>query len=125
MKQFILSIYTKIVCSILVGYHMSNLNVVSDLYVHDCSLCKTRCDGVSKGDYQFKSDAKFSEEYEDMIKQLLIKRTGKVIKKSVQEGYPDLGIYSEDGETLIGLVEVKVQRRTFMAVKRILQWGNL
>lgn len=79
---------------------------------HDCNNCRY-CDSSSKNNYQFKDDASFSEHFEQEI-------IAKIpdSKKSTGPGYPDI----DCGQFFI---EVKVQRRTFMSIKKFLPDADL
>lgn len=93
-------------------------------YVFDCLICKTKCDGVSKGAYIFENDTAFSSKFEDELIVLINNKTNKVAKKTQDAGYPDIGVYDKSN-SLLCYIEVKAQQRTFMAVERILPQGNL
>ena len=85
------------------------------MYKFDCAKCPNKCDGKSKGNYDFESDVEFSEGYErSLIKD--IKARGFWAKKTQKKQYPDIEIYDREGGKLIGWLEVKAQRRTFMNV---------
>ena len=92
-------------------------------YIYDCTQCQTPCDGVSLGVYNFASDVEFSEHYENLLIDA-IKQNGLWAQKTQRDGYPDVEIYSPEGK-LLRYVEVKVQRRAFMAVGRLLPQGDL
>jgi len=93
-------------------------------FIFDCSACHTRCDGVSKGFYIFNNDVLFSERFEKMLIGR-INKTGKyAAAKSREPGYPDLEIRDLTGKRYCFL-EVKVQQRTFMHVKKYLPQSNL
>ncbi|WP_207492559.1 hypothetical protein [Aridibaculum aurantiacum] len=93
-------------------------------FVYDCQQCHTRCDGISKGVYNFQHDVSFSEGFEQMIIER-INRSGKYhAAKSLAPGYPDVEISSIDGQVQRYL-EVKVQKRTFMQVKKYLPASDL
>jgi hypothetical protein len=96
---------------------------VTSIYQHDCEICQTRCDGVSKGSYIFFHDVDVSELIEEKIIKSLNNRQIKAIKTTV-DGNPDIEILRENGIILFFL-EIKVQRRTFMAVKRLLPHSDL
>ncbi len=36
-------------------------------YIYDCDKCFSKCDGVSKGNYNFKNDVEQSEYFEKML----------------------------------------------------------
>lgn len=93
-------------------------------FVFDCSKCHTRCDGVSKSSYIFNNDVIFSERFEEMLIKR-INKPGKYSAEKTQEpGYPDLKLQDQD-KNLYCYVEVKVQQRTFMQVKKYLPHSNL
>lgn len=93
-------------------------------YNFECANCKKRCDGKSKNEYFFESDAEYSEMFEkEIINKINSKKFFKAIKTS-REGYPDIEIY-DSGNCLIKYIEVKVQRRTFMSVKKCLPNSDL
>ena len=85
-------------------------------YIRDCSKCKTRCDGKSKGVYDFNSDVEFSEEHENRLIEQINKIDGFCARKCEKSGYPDVEILCEESGKIF-YIEVKVQRRTFMSVK--------
>lgn len=95
-------------------------------YVYDCSTCPTPCDGKSKLKYDFENDVAFSEGYEERITRYYNEFTAYFCQKTTQKGYPDLEIYpTKKKEKLITLIEVKIQSRVFMSVKRLLPKANL
>lgn len=97
---------------------------ISD-FVYDCQTCPTRCDGKSKMNYQFFSDVALSEHYENRIIRWYNDYHEEIIaQKTQQAGYPDIEILNPYHE-LIGLVEVKIQARTFMSVQKRLPLSNL
>ena len=93
-------------------------------YRFDCSSCETRCDGVSKMVYNFKNDVAFSEHYEQLLIERVIEK-GYFATKTNKDKYPDVEIYDRENGNLLCYVEVKVQRRSFMSVKKILPYGDL
>lgn len=93
-------------------------------YRFDCSSCETRCDGTSKGVYNFNSDAEFSEHYEKLLIER-IKEEGYFAKKTDKDKYPDVEVFDEEGGELLCYIEVKVQRRTFMKVQKYLPDADL
>lgn len=93
-------------------------------YLFDCVNCSTRCDGVSKGVYNFMSDVEYSENKENQIIDLINTYDGFRAKKCELEGYPDIEVYHYPSNRHF-YVEIKAQRRTFMSVKRILPDGGL
>ena len=95
--------------------------------VFDCQSCPTRCDGKSKGVYDFEKDVQFSETIEVEI----IRKTNNTYPnlfafKTKRNGYPDIEIISKSSvEKPIAFLEIKVQSRTFMAVENFLPNSNL
>lgn len=92
-------------------------------FIHDCQTCKTRCDGVSKGVYIFENDVEASEVVEKRMISYLMRNNFQA-RKSIDEGYPDIEVFDESGNTIF-FIEIKFQRRTFMSVKRKLPESNL
>ncbi len=95
-------------------------------YVFNCKVCPTRCDGVSKMTYQFEDDVKFSERYENQLIDYINETTPFSARKTTEKGYPDIEV-SEVSEESGGkfYIEIKVQRRTFMSVEKILPESEL
>lgn len=93
-------------------------------FVFDCDTCPTRCDGVSKSNYQFQSDADFSEQHEKKIIEIINTKSEYNAQKTSEPGYPDIEIRNKrTGE--ISYLEIKVQQRTFMSVKKFLPMSGL
>lgn len=89
-------------------------------FVYDCTVCHTHCDGISKAVYRFENDTAFSERFEQMIiDKIKAVKNFAAAAKCTEPGYPDIVVRNEDG-TIRHYVEVKVQQRTFMLVKKIL-----
>jgi hypothetical protein len=97
---------------------------ITNPYLKDCNSCKTRCDGKSKGIYNFKNDVEFAEEQENLIINKINKNPNYFARKTTESGYPDIEIFNKDN-VLINYLEIKAQRRTFMSVERILPKANL
>jgi len=93
-------------------------------FVFDCITCPTRCDGKSKGNYQFEDDVTFAELQEELIINSINEDARYTAQKCVLSGYPDVEILNIEGR-LINYLEVKAQRRTFMSVERILPKSGL
>lgn len=93
-------------------------------FVFDCVSCPTRCDGLSKNNYQFEQDAVFSEYYEQKIIDYINSKAVYTAIKSTATSYPDVQITNHEKQT-VSYLEVKVQQRTFMAVKKILPNSGL
>ncbi len=93
-------------------------------FVFDCEVCHTRCDGISKGVYNFENDSSFSEQYEKLIIDR-INQSGKYeASKTIDSGYPDIVVHNLNGK-IHNYVEVKVQQRTFMKVQSALPTSSL
>ncbi|MGI8634113.1 MAG: hypothetical protein ACR2KZ_01790 [Segetibacter sp.] len=92
--------------------------------IFDCSLCYTRCDGVSKGVYIFNNDVSFSEHYENLIIDRINSYEKYQSNKCAEEGFPDIEIKDLQGN-LYRYLEVKVQQRTFMNVAKYLPESQL
>jgi len=90
----------------------------------DCAVCHTRCDGKSKMRYSFQTDVEFAEAQEQLILDKINQRGTHIVKKTTQEGYPDLEIFNREGK-LVRFLEIKAQRRTFMRVKHHLPKAQL
>ena len=75
-------------------------------------------------DYNFKNDVAFSEHYEQLLIESVIKK-GYFATKTKKDKYPDVEIYDRENGKLLCYIEVKVQRRTFMSVKKHLPNANL
>lgn len=103
---------------------MEKYKKISD-FVYDCSVCPNRCDGVSKGTYNFENDVQFSEHYENLIIDRINKNQNYSASKCQKKGYPDIQIIDNKTNKLFLYIEVKVQRRTFMSVQKILPLSNL
>ena len=93
-------------------------------YNFDCNICRNKCDGVSKGVYDFMNDVEFSEHFE---KQLIdkINKMGYFAIKTDKPQYPDIEVYTQYNGRLVCYIEVKAQRRTFMSVTKLLPQSNL
>jgi len=92
-------------------------------YVFNCKACLTPCDGISKMNYQFADDAAFSEHYEQLLISHINQFTPFTASKTVEKGYPDIQVVNKAGSKFY--IEVKVQRRTFMSVEKILPDSKL
>lgn len=93
-------------------------------FVFDCECCPTRCDGVSKNNYQFQQDATFSERYEQEIINLINSKSNYKAAKTSTPAYPDIEVLDLRSKEVFYL-EVKVQQRTFMQVGKILPLSGL
>ena len=93
-------------------------------FIFNCTTCKTRCDGKSKGVYNFKNDVVFAEEQENIIIQKINDNPNYFAKKTTEAGYPDIEIFNFDN-ILVSYLEIKAQRRTFMSVEKTLPHSNL
>jgi hypothetical protein len=93
-------------------------------YIFDCGSCKTRCDGISIGVYNFRSDAEYSEAKENYIIEQINLNNNFEAKKCELPGYPDIEVLNKSTNKKF-YIEIKAQRRTFMAVERKLPDANL
>lgn len=93
-------------------------------YVFDCSNCPTQCDGISKGTYIFKSDVEYSEHKEQLIINQINNRPDFKAEKCEKDGYPDI-LVTHIPTSKTFYIEIKAQRRTFMAVKKYLPEADL
>lgn len=93
-------------------------------YVFNCGKCPVRCDWVSKWVYNFENDVIFSERYEQLIIDTINKTWKYKAHKCELDWYPDIEI-TDLSDNVLSYLEVKVQRRTFMAVERILPYSDL
>ncbi len=103
---------------------MSTYKKISE-YIFDCAVCPTRCDGVSKGVYNFKNDVEFSEFYENLIIDKINENKKYKAFKSDKDGYPDISIIDNSTGEIFQYIEIKVQRRTFMSIKKYLPNSKL
>ena len=101
------------------------MNKKRNTYIFDCKTCQTRCDGISKGVYIFANDVKFSEKYENLIIKKINENPRYIAKKCNKSGYPDIVISEKITNNLFSYLEIKVQRRTFMSVSKILPDSDL
>ena len=92
-------------------------------HVFNCKVCPTPCDGVSKMNYVFENDAAFSEHYEQQLIAHINQFTSFKAQKTTQKGYPDIEVVNNLDQYFY--IEVKVQRRTFMTVEKILPESGL
>ena len=96
-------------------------------YLHSCSICLTRCDGKSKGVYNFENDVEFSEIVENEIIKILNNKYSNLFAfKTKRSGYPDIEIISKFSiNKPVAFIEIKVQSRTFMSVEKLLPSSKL
>jgi len=94
-------------------------------HIFNCKTCPTPCDGISKGIYNFKNDVEFSEKYENLIIEQINKNPKYIASKCQQDGFPDIEIKNKTTNTTKSYLEIKVQRRTFMSVTKILPKSGL
>ncbi|MCG3167779.1 MAG: hypothetical protein POELPBGB_03574 [Bacteroidia bacterium] len=91
----------------------------------NCATCPTPCDGVSKEVYLFQNDSAFSEHFEnELIAHINNSLDFKAQKAAVSER-PDIEVMDKLSGAFSFYIEVKVQRRTFMSVEKILHESNL
>ena len=93
-------------------------------FIHDCSKCDQKCDGISKKSYIFLNDVEYSEAKENLVIDKINSVGGYQAKKCELEGYPDIEILHLESNKKF-YIEIKAQRRTFMAVKRKLPFAEL
>jgi hypothetical protein len=95
--------------------------------IYECFSCPTRCDGISKGIYDFEKDVSFSEAIEDkIIREINYTYPNLFAFKTKREGYPDIEIISKTSVNKpIAYIEIKVQSRTFMSIEKLLPNSNL
>lgn len=89
---------------------------------YNCAGCETPCDGISKSAYHFENDVQYSERKEKYVIDRINKMTGYHAEKCELPGYPDIVVQHGDDTFYI---EIKAQRRTFMAVQRLLPYARL
>jgi len=92
--------------------------------IFNCEICPTPCDGISKGKYFFKNDVEFSEYFENKIIDYYNSKNYFRANKTSEPGYPDIFLENQKSKTSF-YIEIKVQRRTFMSVKKYLPNSNL
>lgn len=91
----------------------------------NCATCPTPCDGVSKEVYLFNNDSAFSEHFEnEIIAHINSSRDFKSRKTPAHE-FPDIEVSEKVSDKISFYIEVKVQRRTFMSVEKILPKSSL
>lgn len=93
-------------------------------YLYNCATCPTKCDGRSKGVYNFLSDLDYSKEYEKKIREKL-NDCGYYAVETERDQYPDIEVYDREGGKLLCFLEVKAQRRTFMTIEKHLPYSGL
>jgi len=95
--------------------------------IFECFSCPTRCDGISKGVYDFEKDVHFSEAIENKIIKIINQNNQDLFAfKTKKDGYPDIEIISKSSISKpIAYIEIKVQSRTFMSVEKLLPNSNL
>lgn len=93
----------------------------------DCTVCPTRCDGKSVGQYHFERDVAFSENIEnEIIAAINAHYPHLIATKTTREGYPDIELCRQTApQQPVAFVEIKVQTRTFMTIKRYLPQSQL
>ncbi|MBE9467691.1 MAG: hypothetical protein IMY72_05130 [Bacteroidetes bacterium] len=94
-------------------------------YIYDCNSCPTRCDGKSKGLYLFEKDLDFSEYFEQKIVNHLNKKYNFFAQKTEDNSFPDIEVHKKGVADVWFYIEIKVQKRTFMLVEKILPQSNL
>ncbi len=94
-------------------------------YIYDCNVCPTRCDGKSKGLYLFEKDLDFSEHFEQKIIDYINNKSNFFAKKTSDKSFPDIEVHKKDVDEVLFYIEIKVQKRTFMSVEKILPQSKL
>lgn len=91
----------------------------------NCITCPTPCDGVSKEVYLFKNDSAFSEYFETEIISHINNSSDYNARKTPLHEFPDIEVMEKSSDNTSFYIEVKVQRRTFMSVEKILPESKL
>jgi len=91
----------------------------------NCATCPTPCDGVSKEVYLFANDSAFSEHFENEIIAHINNSADFRARKTPVPEFPDVEVSEKASDSISFYIEVKVQRRTFMLVKKILPQSGL
>lgn len=97
---------------------------MSNKFVFDCSICDTKCDGISLGKYIFENDAAYSERKENIIINQINSIADYKAEKCTLDGYPDI-LVKHIPTNSIFYIEIKAQRRTFMSVRKKLPNSDL
>lgn len=91
----------------------------------NCATCPTPCDGVSKEVYLFQNDSAFSEHFENEIIVHINNSNDFKARKTPLPEFPDIEVSEKLTDNISFYIEVKVQRRTFMSVEKILPQSEL
>ncbi len=91
----------------------------------NCIICPTPCDGVSKEVYLFQNDSAFSEHFENEIIAHINNSNDFKARKTPLPEFPDIEVSEKLTDNISFYIEVKVQRRTFMSVEKILPQSEL
>ncbi len=91
----------------------------------NCATCPTPCDGVSKEVYLFANDSAFSEHFENELITYINSNHDYKARKSPSHEFPDVEVSDKLSGEISFYIEVKVQRRTFMSVEKILPQSGL
>ena len=91
----------------------------------NCATCPTPCDGVSKEVYLFQNDSAFSEHFENEIIAHINNTNDFKARKTPASEFPDIEVSNKLTDEISFYIEVKVQRRTFMSVEKILPESGL
>jgi hypothetical protein len=92
--------------------------------IFDCKNCPTSCDATSKGEYIFDKDVVFSESFETKVIDFYNAKENFTAAKTTESGYPDIILNNKITNSTF-FIEIKVQRRTFMLIKKHLPNSNL
>lgn len=94
--------------------------------VYDCKCCPTRCDGITVPKFDFGRDTAFSEAVENEVINYINRNYPALFAvKTSQEGYPDIEVSRIDSSQVCLYIEIKVQSRTFMSVRKYLPDSGL
>ena len=91
----------------------------------NCATCPTPCDGISKEVYLFENDLAFSEYFENELIAHINSSDDFKARKSPLAEFPDVEVSEKASDKIAFYIEVKVQRRTFMSVQKILPQSGL
>jgi hypothetical protein len=91
----------------------------------NCATCPTPCDGLSKEVYLFENDSSFSEHFEKEIIAHINNSNGFNARKSSANEFPDVEVSDKSNGEVKFYIEVKVQRRTFVSIEKILPQSSL
>jgi len=94
--------------------------------IYDCTVCPTRCDGKTVPKFDFERDVNFSESVENKVIAFINEKYPHLTAcKTTTDGYPDIEIRRSDSSEICLFLEIKVQSRTFMSVRKYLPASEL